>query len=459
MGNLPDIVNKINKEKKNIKITTLGKAKSFNVKRFTSGSFAIDSVIGGGYAFRRMHMLFGAKSSGKNANLYQTIAYNQRLCRHCGGILPDFIKQDTSSNIILGVDRWSDVLINYMDMPACGCGKSHGRIALFLDYEKSLGIETPKPKFIKNIVHSKTGEIIDEDNYDAVVEEITIIKSKKEMTEEDKHFIKDKEKWIKELKIDTVEVPMLSSTEYLDLCGVITDELLVSDPADAEEGTNYLKEIIPSQEVDIIVIDSLQAMLPKYVKDRDAEDATMGAESKANGLCVRQICAAYAAINLEDEREAYKPAVFFNSQIRSSLGGFSGSQPTFSGGHAVAHNMSLILEFKREKYLKEDGTEASFKDMYYGQQTRIRVEKNKLAAPGGFANYNYYFRAGEFNPVGQIDHVDEITTMGIERGLIERAGAYYRVNGEQFQGMKALVEYMRANSKFVGEVIKKIINV
>ena len=103
---LPDVVNKINKDKKTTKITTLTKAKAFKLKRFYSGSFGADYITGGGFAYRRIQLLFGAKSSGKNALLNQTTAYLQRQCRNCHGIFPNFVtgKEDKP------VDYWTLVL-------------------------------------------------------------------------------------------------------------------------------------------------------------------------------------------------------------------------------------------------------------------------------------------------------------------------------------------------------------
>ena len=87
---IPDIVHEINKKKKTVKITTLNEAKAFRLKRFFSGSFGTDYITGGGFAYRRIQLLFGAKSAGKNALLNQTTAYLQRQCRHCHKIHPDF---------------------------------------------------------------------------------------------------------------------------------------------------------------------------------------------------------------------------------------------------------------------------------------------------------------------------------------------------------------------------------
>lgn len=452
---IPKIIEELNKAKKTIKISTLAKAKSFYIKRFPSGSFAIDNLVGGGYAFRRMHMLFGQKSSGKNSHLYQTIAFNQRICRHCGGILPGYVQEETSSHIISGKDRWATILLDYMGTPICDCAKSTGRVFLFYDYEKTLGLESAKSKIVRHVTDTKTGDIIPEETYETAEQFlIDMTKAEVELTPELKAQIKEQEKFIKNCSVETQVIPMLASTDYLQACGVDTDRLLVSDPDGAEECINDLTKIIPSREVDAVIVDSLQTMLPKHVKERDAEDATMGVEARMNGLMVKQICSAYTAANIEDEAEAYKPALFFISQVRSKLGGFVVGQPSFSGGFAIEHAMSLILELKREKFLKADGSDASFKEEYYGQLVRVRTEKNKLGTPGDFAEYAFYFKDGATFHMGEVDHVNEITDLGVAKGIIQRAGAFYKVNGESFQGKLSLLTYMRENPKFVGEVFK-----
>lgn len=455
---LPDIVNAINKEAKVTKITTLAKAKSFQVKRFPSGSFGIDNMIGGGYAFRRMMMLYGHKSCGKNSHLYQTIALNQRICRHCGGILPGFMKEETSTHNIVGIDRWATILYTYMGFPICDCARSTGRITLFYDFEKSLGIEAPKNKLIKKVTNKKSGEVIDEDAYDQVLERIAELTKQAELLPEDKDELKVLDKFVNEHNVEVQTVPMLSPVEYLPRCGVDIEKLLVADPAHAEECTNSLGDVIPSQEVDIIIIDSLQSMLPKYVKERDAEEATMGVEAKANALLARQVCSAYAATDVTDEREAYKPALFLISQVRAVIGTMSKAPPSFSGGNAIAHHVSLALEFKRENFLKFDGTDSiTFTDTFYGQKVRVRAEKNKLSAPGDFAEYNFYFRDSDMFSMGEVDHVGEITQLGIARGVIQRKGTWYVFDKEQFQGKLALDNYMRQHPEFVGQIYKQVL--
>lgn len=444
---LPKAIQEYNKSKKAVKITTLKKAKAFELKRYFSGSFATNIITGGGYAYRRIHLLFGAKSSGKNATLNQMVAYNQRICRKCHGILEEHYVNE---------DRWSSVLKHILRIPMCTCDEYEPKKVLILDYERALAVESPKEVIIHEIVDKNTGELVDELDYNDKKVLYDELRSKEVLEDGDEKIIKDLEKFFDNLNISENKIIQLSPVDYLPMCGVSIDDLLVADPEDTEDGIEIVTKLTKAKEVDIIIWDSLQAAVPRYVKDRDASQATMGIEAKQNGLLMRHACSAFAATDLEDVSEAFKPAFFITSQVRTSLGSFY-STDSYSGGKAVEHHIAIALELKREKFLKEDGTEAAFKEDFYGQNIRLRAEKNKLNKPGGLYHINYYFKEGNKFPIG-IDHVDEIVNLGVRENLIERAGAYYRVKGEQFKGMESLVTFFRENPEFVGELYGDIVN-
>lgn len=447
---LPQSVLEINKKFKTTKITTLNKAKSFVLKRMFSGSILADELSGGGWGYKRIHMLYGYKSSGKNALLNQTIAYNQRICRHCLGILSEDYNNEH--------DRHAVFLRYVLGMPECKCNVPEGRIFWILDYEKSLAIEGQRITIVRHVTDKKTGEEIGEMEYDEIANKFQMLSEKADLNEDEKLEMKSMEKWFKGINVEEQELTQESTTDYLVKCGVKVDQLLVSDPEDTEEGVEMVRPIIKDISVDGIVWDSLQASVPRYVKDRDAADATMGAESKSNGLLMRHIFSAYASKDLEDEHEAYKPALFINSQMRSSIGGFIAKQDSFSGGHAVAHACSFIGELKKEKYVNKAGIEvANFKESFYGQKVRIRAEKNKIGIPGNMYEYTYYFRDADLCKTGEIDHTQEIITLGIEKGVIKREGhTYFPTENDKFVGIEKLTTFFRENPEFVGKVYKNI---
>ena len=156
MKELPTIIKTINKDSKTNKIAELDECHALELHRMFSGSVAIDYITGGGYGYRRVHILFGSRSSGKNATLNQTIAYNQRLCRYCHGIMPDFWDTD---------DRHAQFLRYVKHTHQCKCDNPDYKKFLFFDYEKSIAKEGPKEVSIKKIFDPGTENFIDEMDY------------------------------------------------------------------------------------------------------------------------------------------------------------------------------------------------------------------------------------------------------------------------------------------------------
>lgn len=444
------VINEINAKYKTIKITTLSRAKAFTLKRFFSGSFVLDYLTGGGYAFRRIIMAFGAKSAGKNGSLNQTIAYNQRICRHCGGIVLPYYEAATP-------DRWTYVLKNIMGISPCCCkdNMTEGRIFWFLDYEKSLSVEDTKTVIVLDITDKKTKEKVDEDAYKEVLTEYSELSSRTELTDDEKSRLSYIEDFLKNLDIKEQTITKMRETDYLIECGVNIDALLVSDPETTDEGIDMIQKMLPSQGCDGIIWDSIQAAIPKYVEERSAEQATMGQEAKMNGLLMRKVCSGYAAANLEDEREAYKPALFVTSQVRADVGSFIATPDSFSGGNALAHHISAALEFKREKFLTDQGVDAKFEENFYGQRVRIRAEKNKLNAPGDMLTYNYFFRNGPTCSIG-IDHINELYLLGTKLGVIKQRGSMYDINGQSIRGKEEVINLIRMDSNFAADIYKGI---
>jgi len=455
---IPDIIAKINKDRGGIKIATLDQARSLILKRFFSGSFYVDDLTGGGYAYKRIQMLFGAKSSGKNAQLQQMIAYNQRLCRKClveshqNKIRPDYWESS---------DRWTTLLRDVMGYQRCTCEeKFEPKKYIIFDFERSLSIEAAKFNSIRNI--SYTGDsgvvIVDELDYnDSVVRQETL-SLKEKITDKEKKELETLEAWLLTLKIETQIVEQAPVTDYLRDCGVIIPELLVTDPPDTEEGIAYCQELIKGNAVDAIIWDSLQAAVPKYITDRDADKATMGVEAKQNGLLMRLVSSAFSAEDITNELEAYKPALFITSQVRAKLGGFVSGPDTYSGGNAVQHHISLALEVKRQNFLDQYGKEASFGKDFYGQRVRVRPDKNKLSAMGASQEYDYYFRACDEHGVGEIDHIPEIIDLGVKYGVVTKNGSFYKFKGQNIQGIQNLSKELKNNPDAVKEIYRGIAN-
>ena len=453
---IPDIIAKINKDRGATKITTLDKAKSLILKRFFSGSFFIDDITGGGYAYKRIQMLYGARSSGKNAQLQQMIAYNQRLCkkclveRHINAIRPDYWDSE---------DRWTRLLRDVMGYPRCTCEEKFSpKKFIIFDFERSLSIEAARFDTVKNIISKLNGGStqVDELDYNDNIVRQETLSLKEKLTEKEKKELDILDEWIQSLEITEQLIERAPVTDYLRDCGIIIPELLVTDPPDTEEGIMYCQELISGDAVDAIIWDSLQAAVPRYIVDRDADQATMGVEAKQNGLLMRLISSSFSAKDIENEAEAYKPALFITSQVRAKLGGFVSGPDSFSGGNAVQHHLALALEVKRQHYLNAFGKEESFGKDYYGQRVRIRPEKNKMSAMSASQEYDYYFKASEDHFVGEIDHVPELIELGVKYGIVQKAGSYYKFKNYSIQGIQNFSKELKENNSLIKDIYKGI---
>ena len=447
---IPQVILDYNKKAGTNRILPMSQAKSLYLKRFFSGSFGVDKMLGGGAAFRRIQLLYGSKSAGKNALLNQMMAYHQRTCRHCRGIMPQY--QEAG-------DRWSDAMAYIIGKPFCSCGNAEPMVVLFYDYEKTLTIEDAKTTSVAKYFSKENGEEISANDFNENSIQLDELKEKSKLTAADKVSVDDLEKWFENIDVQSEAVDHMRTDDYLKLCGVKTDLLQVMAPANADEGIDSLPIMIKSKQIDLIIWDSLQASITKYVGERSVEDSTMGTEAKMNGLMMRHITSAFSADDIADETDAYKPAVFITAQVRSSLGGFFPKADTYSGGKAVEHFISSALELKRGIWLNDKGTEAKKGESYYGQEVNIRADKNKLSTPYTKCSYNYYFRNSEIAPVGFIDYFDELLSIAIDAGIISQGGGgNYAFKDVKVRGKDNLVAEAKQNPTFLKEVYSEIRN-
>lgn len=445
---LPQVVLDYNKKKGATKIAFLKDAKALHLKRFYSGSIGLNRMLGGGMAFKRVQLFYGPKSAGKNATINQMVAHNQRICRHCGKVLPEFYESTT--------DRWGLFLRHILRMDVCKCKESAGRVFLFYDYEKTLSLDN-EPRIIKIRIfkYKATGEFLSENEYNDMQLKLDELKEDKKAN---KAEIVKIETWLENIDISFEEQEQIGAHDYLRLCGVNSDRLLVFAPEWLEDGIDSMREMIKSKQVDGIIWDSLQAAMPKYVGERSSEDATMGTEAKQNGLLMRQITAAYAPTDITDEREAFLPAVILTAQVRAKLG-FLHAADSYSGGKAIEHFISSAIEFKRDKYLTQYGLEAKKGETNYGQIINLRADKNKLDSPNARCSLNYYFKAGEIFPVGFIDYFDEITAIAIENKVIGNpSNGSYTFKENKIRGFDNLVAKIRTEPDFCSEIYEEVKN-
>jgi recombination protein RecA len=222
--------------------------------------------------------------------------------------------------------------------------------------------------------------------------------------------------------------------DYAKKLGVDTDALLVSQPDTGEQALEIADMLIRSGAIDIIVIDSVAALVPRAEIEGEMGDSHVGLQARLMSQALRKLT---GAIN-----QTKTTAVFIN-QLREKVGVLFGSPEVTTGGRALKFYASVRLDVRRIETLK-DGTEP------VGSRTRVKVVKNKLAAPFKSAEFDILFGIGISREGGLID-------LGVEQGIVRKSGAWYTYEGDQLgQGKENARNFLRDNPDLAADIEKKI---
>ncbi|MCW2912682.1 MAG: recombinase RecA [Actinomycetia bacterium] len=222
--------------------------------------------------------------------------------------------------------------------------------------------------------------------------------------------------------------------EYAQKIGVDTDALLVSQPDTGEQALEITDMLIRSGAIDIIVIDSVAALVPRAEIEGEMGDSHVGLQARLMSQALRKMT---GAINQT------KTTVIFINQLREKIGVMFGSPETTTGGKALKFYASVRLDVRRIETLK-DGTEA------VGNRMRVKVVKNKVSPPFKVADMDLMYGQGISKEGGLID-------MGVEQGFVRKAGAWYTYEGDQLgQGKENARNFLKANPDMANEIEKKI---
>ena len=222
--------------------------------------------------------------------------------------------------------------------------------------------------------------------------------------------------------------------DYAHALGVDTDALLVSQPDTGEQALEIADMLVRSGALDVIVIDSVAALVPRAEIEGEMGDSHVGLQARLMSQALRKIT---GALN-----NSGTTAIFIN-QLREKIGVMFGSQETTTGGKALKFYASIRLDVRRIETLK-DGSDA------VGNRTRVKVVKNKVAPP---------FKQAEFDIVyGQgISREGSLIDVGVEQGLIKKSGAWYTYDSDQLgQGKENVRSFLRDNPDLADEIEKKI---
>ncbi len=222
--------------------------------------------------------------------------------------------------------------------------------------------------------------------------------------------------------------------EYAKRLGVDTDNLIVSQPDTGEQALEIADILIRSGGVDILVIDSVAALVPKAEIEGEMGDSHVGLQARLMSQALRKITGALSNTNTT--------AIFIN-QLREKIGVFFGSPETTTGGKALKFYASVRLDVRRIETLKE-GTEP------VGNRTRVKVVKNKMAPPFKQAEFDIIYGQGISAEGGIID-------MGVETGFVKKSGSWYTYEGDQLgQGKENSRQFLKDNPQLAAEIETKI---
>jgi recombination protein RecA len=221
---------------------------------------------------------------------------------------------------------------------------------------------------------------------------------------------------------------------YAANCGVKTDELLVSQPDTGEQALEITEALVRSSAVDVIVIDSVAALVPRAEIEGDMGDPQMGLQARLMSQALRKLAAAIGKSGT---------AVVFINQLREKVGIVFGNPEVTTGGRALKFYSSIRIELRRAETIKQ-GNEA------IGSHVKAKVVKNKVAPPFRAAEFDIMFDHG-------ISKEGNILDIGIEQGLINKAGAFFSYGDTRLgQGRESAKGYLRQNPDLAKEIEEKI---
>jgi len=221
---------------------------------------------------------------------------------------------------------------------------------------------------------------------------------------------------------------------YARKIGVGTDDLLISQPDTGEQALEVVETLVRSGAVDIVVVDSVAALVPKAEIEGDMGDSHMGLQARLMSQALRKLTATIS--------KSMTTVIFIN-QIRMKIGIVYGNPETTTGGNALKFYASVRLDIRKAEAIK-DGQEI------LGNRVRVKVVKNKCAPPFKQADFDILFNEG-------ISKVGEVVDAGVAQGVIDKAGAWYSYNGDRIgQGRESVKVFLKDHPEAAAEIEAKV---
>ena len=216
--------------------------------------------------------------------------------------------------------------------------------------------------------------------------------------------------------------------------GVKTDDLLISQPDTGEQALEISEVLIRSGGIDVLVVDSVAALVPRAELEGDMGDSHMGLQARLMSQALRKLTSAISKS---------KTIMIFTNQIRMKIGVFFGNPETTTGGNALKFYSSVRLDIRRTGAIK------SGEDVI-GSRTRVKVVKNKLAPPFREAEFDIIYGEG-------ISRAGEVVDLGVDKGIIEKSGTWYSYKGERVgQGRENAKKFLQGNPELIEKITQEI---
>jgi recombination protein RecA len=231
-----------------------------------------------------------------------------------------------------------------------------------------------------------------------------------------------------------VDVEHAMDPVYAQKCGVNIDDLYISQPDTGEQGLEITEALVRSGAVDVIVIDSVAALVPQAEIEGDMGDAHMGLQARLMSQALRKLTGAIKRSNT---------AVVFTNQLRMKIGVLFGNPETTPGGNALKFYAAMRLDMRKAEAIK-------VKTEVIGNRVRVRVKKNKVAPPFKMAEFDIMFDQG-------ISKEGSILDVGTEIGVIEKRGSFYSYSETRLgQGRENAKNFLRANPQMTIEIENRV---
>lgn len=222
--------------------------------------------------------------------------------------------------------------------------------------------------------------------------------------------------------------------QYAKRLGVDTENLFISQPDNGEQALEICETLVRSNAVDVVVVDSVAALVPQAEIEGDMGDSHMGLQARLMSQALRKLT---GIINKS------KCTVIFINQIRMKIGVMFGNPETTTGGNALKFYASVRMDIRRIGQIKEG-------ENIIGNRTKVKIVKNKIAPPFRVAEFDIMYNEG-------ISATGDAVDLGVQYGIVGKAGAWFDYNDAKIgQGREAAKKYLKENPKVMEEIVKKV---